>query len=462
MRALDCLGYLFGQRQAIETVARSRAALPTGIVLVLLTSIARNYDQTWLLESPLRWLFGSLAFSTVSGWLLYAIAWRGMLKRSGHEESGPPGPSGGWAGFMGLFWLTAPIAWLYAIPVERFLNDVDAARANVALLATVSLWRVLLMVRVFQVLARAPFLMALFWVLLVASAEAMLVFFFGGGMAKAIMAGMGGMRNSPAEDVLLHAMGFAASGAFWTFLIAVVGAIVVKARTPLTSLPATEPGRMPWKFSAMAVSFWIAIAIIPQRELFHNVSLQQLIEAGEHRKALDYLNARQPGDFGPARTLAPLPYERAIFEQLPPLIAAAAEQDAPWVREHLVRRLDEMADHIANRWRARRGLRKLIEIPPGELATNLFNNLYYFQSRPGPYLEIIEGLQRFPEGRAWLAANRPFLTALNDLAHQPPERRHSSGQMIEETNPGWTNLAHHLFALGITNISSRATTNSPP
>lgn len=462
MRALDCLGYLFGRRQAIETIARSRAALPTGIILVLLTSIARNYDQTWLLENPLRWLFGSLLFSVVSGSVLYAFAWCGMLWRSGERENPGPGSAGGWACFMGLFWLTAPIAWLYAIPVERFLGDVDAARANVALLAAVSLWRVLLMARVFQVLARAPFLMALFWVLVVASAETLVVFFFGGGIAKAVMAGMGGMRNSPAEEVLLRAMGTAFNGALLVFLISLFCALFWPGRLPLASLPVPQPGRLPWKFLLAAAVFWIAVAILPQRELARTVAYQRLIEAGEHRKALEYLNARKPEDFAPARSLPPLPYERSLFEQLPSLIAASTEQDVPWVREHLMRRLDEMATHLGNRWRSRGVLRELPDMSRDEIVRNLKYGITYFKNSPQPFVQILDGIERFPEGRAWITRNGTFFEALAQVAQEASEPRRRRGAQNPKTDLGWTNLAHRLSVLGITNAPSHSPTNAPP
>ncbi|MEZ6018351.1 MAG: hypothetical protein R3F49_24855 [Planctomycetota bacterium] len=52
--------------------------------------------------------------------------------------------------FVGL---TAPLAWLYAIPVERFMPTRQAAALNVWFLATVALWRVALLLRYFAVTA---------------------------------------------------------------------------------------------------------------------------------------------------------------------------------------------------------------------------------------------------------------------------------------------------------------------
>ena len=39
--------------------------------------------------------------------------------------------------FLGVFWLTAPLAWLYAVPYERFMDPVEATRADLATLGLV-------------------------------------------------------------------------------------------------------------------------------------------------------------------------------------------------------------------------------------------------------------------------------------------------------------------------------------
>ncbi|MFM7555039.1 MAG: hypothetical protein ACKPAH_07045, partial [Verrucomicrobiota bacterium] len=107
------------------------------------------------------------------------------------------------ASFMGLFWLTAPIAWLYALPVERFLDPLSATRANLALFGVVALWRVLLMARVIQVIQGASFIAGLVWVLVPACVEVMVISLM--GFLQQIGSMMGGMRNSPEEDLLIQA-----------------------------------------------------------------------------------------------------------------------------------------------------------------------------------------------------------------------------------------------------------------
>ena len=55
MSALTWGRYLLGQREAIQCVATSGGAFWTGMILVILTAIPRNYDQSSVFHEPLRW-----------------------------------------------------------------------------------------------------------------------------------------------------------------------------------------------------------------------------------------------------------------------------------------------------------------------------------------------------------------------------------------------------------------------
>ena len=405
--------YLFGQAEAIRRVAGSRAALWTGIALVLLTSIPRNYDQTLLSEKPFLWIYGPLLFSLVSGTWLYLAVYVFCARRRMSARGEPkPTVAGGWLSFMGLFWMTAPVAWLYAIPVERFLDSVTATQANVALLALVSLWRVLLMARVLQVMTKAPFLMALFWVLFAASVEVLVLFLFGDGLTKAVMASMAGMRNSPEEEIMRRVMSNAFGAAFWLGLIAVVASMAWRPRELLQPLPRPVTDRMRWGGLASAAAVWVALAVMPQRELANTVAVERLLAAGRVREALDFLAARQPGDFAPARPLPPKPFERTVFKELPACFGAVQPSDPEWVRALLMSKLDVMMSHM---WP--RGSRSAT--PRSEQVDDIVSALRWH----GPYtrelIQLLEGLLRLPEGRAWLAANPVFVEAAGKASADP-------------------------------------------
>src|SRR4051812_42796131 len=169
------------------------------------------------------WLIGPLVFSFFSGSFLYGLLIRGFAKSHLPPENRNETR---WATFMALFWLTAPIAWLYALPVERVLDPYRAAQANIALLSIVSLWRVLLMSRVLAVLLNIPFPRALGWVLVAAALEVILVLFFGslfgGSISRHILASMAGMRNAPEEMLLTSVLGFVWTWAWALLLICVI------------------------------------------------------------------------------------------------------------------------------------------------------------------------------------------------------------------------------------------------
>ncbi len=427
--------YLFGHAEAIRRVAGSRAALWTGMVLVLLTSIPRNYDQTLLSEKPFLWIFGPLLFSLVSGTWLYLAAYEWCARRRMAAPGDPkPKEDGGWLSFMGLFWMTAPVAWLYAIPVERFLDSITATHANVALLALVSLWRVLLMARVLQVTTKAPFVMALCWVLFAASVEVLVVSFFGGGFVKAIMASMAGMRNSPEEEIMRHATDNAFGAAFCIAPVALMMSIAWRPDELLQPLPRPVTDRMCWGGLAVAAAVWVALAVLPQRELAKTVAVERLMAAGRTREALDFLAARQPGDFAPARPLPPKPFERTVFTELPACFGAMQTSDPAWVRALLLSKLDVMMTHTEPR-----GSRSATNaaLPRSERVDAIVSALRWHGPDAANLIQLLDGLLRFPEGHAWLAANSVFVEAIWQASANPESlARHNSAPETEQQADG--------------------------
>ena len=112
------LGFFFGRADAIRDIAAAGLGSPVGVILVLLTAIARNYDQTWIGEEPFKWCLGNLFFPFCSGSLLFFFIHFVFVRR--HLPPEKRSAFREWGTFLGLFWAAAPIAWLYAIPVERF------------------------------------------------------------------------------------------------------------------------------------------------------------------------------------------------------------------------------------------------------------------------------------------------------------------------------------------------------
>src|SRR5262245_61059042 len=123
IRAL--LLYLIGNDKAIVRLASDRRALWVGLLFVLSAGFAREYDGQDLLRQPWHLLL-PLGASLVSSFLLFCLLYCRLIWT---DPARPPFFSA-YLSFLGLFWLTAPLAWLYAIPYERFMPETRAVEAN--------------------------------------------------------------------------------------------------------------------------------------------------------------------------------------------------------------------------------------------------------------------------------------------------------------------------------------------
>ncbi len=100
MTGKTILQFQFGKRSAVDAIARSKVAFITGIVLVLITATARNYNPRAIVEQMLRWLFGPLVFSAGSGTFLFFFVYllRTAAKKRRDDEEKSPGVITSWSG----------------------------------------------------------------------------------------------------------------------------------------------------------------------------------------------------------------------------------------------------------------------------------------------------------------------------------------------------------------------------
>jgi len=338
-----------------------------------------------------------------SGSFLYGILIRVLSKR--HFPDTRRNESQ-WATFMTLFWMTAPIAWLYAIPVERFLDSYHAALANIALLGIVSLWRVLLMSRIMSVLVEIHFIRAVGWVLIAASLEVIVVLFFGaffsGAFGRSFLKGMAGMRNSPEESLITSVLGAAWS---WSWAVLVVCVLLLasrRLRNEIQPLPKLSPGTMPWISLMTLLLLWALAAVQPQREQHRFATHAALVEKRDYKSALAYLAKHNLSDFPPGRRLEPNPYEFKTWEDLPPTIAELTPETAPWIRQVYLNHLTATFSHYYS----------------GYELTNVAG--------------MWSALERLPEGREWLLTNQFSLLRQGlGLRHSKPE---SEAELTLQTN----------------------------
>jgi hypothetical protein len=228
------LRYLIGDRAAILAIAAHPSACLLGLVFVLSAGLAREYDGEDLLHEPWHLLL-PFAASLIASYLLFLVLCA--------ERRSPIGPA--YRSFLGLFWLTAPLAWLYAIPYERFLDPLAATQANLATLAVVALWRVALMVRVGVVLMEMTVWKALVRVLVYADGVVAIAL---GLLPFPLIDLMGGARLSQAESVVRDTALQIFCTAVPMFPVLFIGAILVRGKStwqvppaPVPAAPVTRP-----------------------------------------------------------------------------------------------------------------------------------------------------------------------------------------------------------------------------
>lgn len=188
--------YLVGRESAILEVIESRGVLLLGFLFVLSAGFAREYDGEDLVAEPWH-LLVPLGASVGSALLLY-----GLLIAVAEPPAGSPlEPGRRFTRFLGLYWMTAPLAWIYAIPVEAWLSPLSAVRFNLFLLAIVAIWRVLLISRATAVLFGTSFPRIIFPVLLFGDGLMLFITHF---IPLPLFHVMGGLRMSSTEAEIVH------------------------------------------------------------------------------------------------------------------------------------------------------------------------------------------------------------------------------------------------------------------
>ena len=212
--------------------------------------------------------------------------------------------------FLTFFWLTAPCAWLYGFPVERFTDLLRATQWNFAFLIVVSVWRVALIVRMVTVLTGAAAGRVLAWVMLPACIEMGL-----GSLMKglSLISIMGGVRLPPHHAFIKQASGVVMTGSFWLGLASLLAIIVYVSREneevtkPLCRDRMAESPRVILTAAAFLLG-WILIAIPVQGPVRQTYRLSQYFADQQWRAGIEYAAARQRSDFSEIHFLPPDPY----------------------------------------------------------------------------------------------------------------------------------------------------------
>ena len=294
--------YLVGERSAIEQVAQSRDCLWLALSFVLLAGFFREYDQEPLWYEPWHLLIPLVASTVIAGLLFWLFT--SMFRRN---EKHP----WRWDRFRQLLtcvWMTAPLAAIYAIPVERFSSAADSVRWNLWFLGIVSVWRVALISRVLSVLFDVRMLVAFYPVMMVSDS---LMVFLVAQIPLPLLQIMGGINLSESEIVLsesrlvLLALGTLSwpvwlGGAIWSFTSPPSG-------TLLDADPGSEPvplrnsrvaGRC---FGLVAVGFAIMLTacVLTQPEQSRRHRVESLLADGYPDQVVEIMSQVQLSDFPP-------------------------------------------------------------------------------------------------------------------------------------------------------------------
>lgn len=340
MTIATLLKYLGGRRQAILEIATCRQSLWLGLMFVFSAAFAREYDgadlwhEPWHLALPLT---ASLATATLLFLLVLAVT----------RSHGPSLNRGldGYLSFLSLYWMTAPLAWLYGIPVERLLAPENATRINLCLLAVVALWRVVLMMRVIAVSFNVRRSSAFFTVMFFADTVLLVVLRLS---PIPIFQIMGGIRLSPSEQIIqgtAFLVGFVGVVSWLVWLIGML--IAARGGNPRENLvpeplPAGQVSRSAWVLAAGSIAVWIGILPLTQPEQQLAWRLERALRAGRLEEAATLLAAHERADFPPHWDPPPrlaygqtFPPAQSVYQEL------RAAKAKPWA-------LELYADKFAN------------------------------------------------------------------------------------------------------------------
>lgn len=333
------LGHLFlflaGHRESILAIARTPRALAVGFLLVMTGAVARNYDGADMLHEWHVWLHG-VGVSTFNALVLFALIALASRPR-------PFAGGGFWRGylvFLALIWMTTPMAWLYAVPYERWMTPIGAIDANGRTLAVVSLWRVLLISRVLSVIFGTGFWRVL-WVVLAFSAAAV---FIGAITAPVPVAHfMGGMQYAPEETQAWELNLLVTYGsflAFWPFALgAVVSLVHINARWAVGDIAGPGPRRGVWVLIMAAWGAMAGLLVAGQPQQWRRREAEKLLVSGHVREALAEMSRHERGDYPRFWDIPPrgVDYRPAMTPTVDAIRAALTEPGAaPWARAMLL------------------------------------------------------------------------------------------------------------------------------
>jgi hypothetical protein len=327
------LAFLFGGRRAILAIAGSRQALWVGLLFTLSAGFAREYDGAYLWREPWHFVLPVVA-SLATSLALFALVYLPSRDHQMEELRWWPG----YRTVLTFFWMAAPMAWLYAIPVERFMEPGPATEANLTLLAIVSVWRVLLVTRALAVWLGAGFFSMLFIVLFFADTVALVLATV---TPTPVWNIMGGVRVGPREQAILdakHMVWFFGGIGWLVLLVAAIVAITESRRWQVNESSsdsrAARVGSSFWALGALLVLAGIGFLPVAQAEQQRRWQADRLLRSGQVVEAVGYISNQGRAAFPPHWDPAPRTAYGEDVPKMTTVIEALRGADAPaWLYE---------------------------------------------------------------------------------------------------------------------------------
>jgi hypothetical protein len=339
MSIVTVLAYFVGSRKAILQIAATPGATWLGLVFVLSAGFAREYDGEDLLAQPWHLLL-PLGVSLVLSLALFCLIMP-IARRKGASQGSL---FANYCIFLRLFWMTAPIAWIYVIPVQDFLSAGDATRANLWMLAIVSLWRVALIARVVSVLFNANLFAASMPVLLFADTVALTALWFA---PLPVFSIMGGIRLTDSERIIqgtAFTVGFFGTISWLIWAVATCIVCGLRKRKWQLQVSTSEPGPSVswglWAVAASSIALWVFILPLTQPKQQLRRRVESRLRSGHVPGAIALMSKHAPSDF-PSHWDPPP--RIGYGERTPPLLdvleAVSSDATPSWIKAIFVDKL---------------------------------------------------------------------------------------------------------------------------
>jgi hypothetical protein len=208
--------------------------------------------------------------------------------------------------------MTAPLAWLYAIPHERYLSREWAIDANLYTLTIVAIWRVLLMIRIVSVCSELPLRAVVGVVLSFSTILAGIAWIIYVVANISVIGLMGGLRGLDEPGYRGPAWLLAAFGGFpcaFFPLLCIIVWLTAHKGTEVSWLPRHEQdaaGPSLWlvAVSVLSLLVWVPVLVLTQPEQQRRTAFEDAVRAEDYEEAAALLD--QPRDAFPPHWLPPM------------------------------------------------------------------------------------------------------------------------------------------------------------